>query len=225
MKSDQVTTVFYPVKMDGLIEYLEDLDYSYLISDFFRLNEVEITSYLSPKTISDTKESFNNSIGSKDTNSFKEFNTFVTAFTLVKECANLNMAIYSLKEKYHQEEISFAKENPGGVYHFSYFRDNIHNMNWYESSDKDVLRIRDIAYSIKDIIHSYNKKYTRNDFEEKFINKFKFTIYNTCNIFRIDTRTFTEKATEKGENIFFHILFFVLFCFAFFLVSKCASSL
>ena len=217
MKSNQVTIIFPPIKLEELLTYLHNLRYSYLISDFFKLSVDEMAEYKTPSSFAYTKERIENSRYGRDSADFKDYNTFATAFGFVRSCAKLNVAIHGLKEKYRAEEIARARYLP-----YYNDRDSLTNY-WANTTDECALKIKSAANIIKKGIHSYSKKYTLEDFEEKFINKFKYSVYVICHNFGIETRTLTEKAADTGSNILLNIIAFALFCLVFSFVAKCAT--
>ena len=218
MKSDQVIIIFPPIKLEDLLTYLRNLRYSYLISDFFNLNEFEMAEYKTPSSLSETKNRIENRRYGKDSADFKDYNTFATAFNMIKACAKLNVAIYAMKEKYYKEEMQRPHYSS-----YSNFNDSLIGRYWGNTTDEDALRIKSAANAIKEKIHYYSKKYTVDDFEEKFVNKFKYSVYSICKLFDVETRTLTERATDTGTNILFHVIAFVLFCLLFAFVAKCAT--
>lgn len=219
MKSDQVTIIFPPIKLEGLLTYLRNLRYSYLIPDFFNLSEREMAEYKTPSSLSRTKSRIETSRYGKDSADFKDYNTFATAFGFVRSCAKLNVAIDGLKEKYRAEEISRSHYS----YSYSSYGNSIIGVNWARTTDEHALKIKEAANSIKEGLHFYSKKYTDDEFEDEFINKFKYSVYAICEKFDIETRTLTERATDTGTSVIFNVIAFVLFCLMFAFVAKCAT--
>lgn len=218
MKSDEVTIIFPPIKLEEPLNYLKNLRYSYLISGFFKLSEKEMLEYETPSSILSTRREIEDSCYSKDSDTYIEFNTFVTTYNLIRKCLNLNSAINTLREKYKLEEIArkrYRQQSP--------FDSLIHTV-WYRTSDPDALEIKRLAISAKERIQGYNKKYVTTDFENLFINKIKYQVYVICDRFRIDTRTLTEKTTDTGINLLIYVIGFVVLCVVFYLIGKFASA-
>lgn len=215
MRSDQVTVLFPPIKLEEPLAYLRNLRYSYLISDFFNMSEVEMAAYTPPSSLATTRNWIESGRYGKDSADYKDFNTFATALSMIRYCAKINIAIYALRDKYRAEESNRPRYN--------YISDSQIGMYWKDTTDKDALKIKSAANAAKESIHFYSKKYTTDDFEEKFVNKIKYSVYAICNVFGVETRTMTERATDTGANMMGGIIAFVFFCLAFALLAKCAS--
>ena len=221
VRSDDVVIHFPLVKFENAMEYLKGISGSMalVIREFSKLkNEQEIVNFKYPSWVSETIDEYNSGMYSKDSDGFRNFNTAITAINLIKVCAKYNLAILALQDKYKAVEAT--------LYYSRFSRPPLSygTPNWHLSADEDVLRIKNAAIAVRDKIHAYSKKYTLQGFEEDFINTFKYAVYSTCNRFRVNTKTVTEKVTETGGNIIFNTLFFIVFCALFGLVAKCACS-
>ena len=173
-----------------------------------------MVSYSFPKYVSERKERILNSRYGKDSADFKDFNTVVTAIIIMKSCAKLNQAIYALRDKCIESESKRPR------YSSSY--DSYSYTSWYNSTDENVLKIKNAAILVRDNIHNYSKKYTVEGFEEEFVNKIKYSVYAICNKFFVETRTLTERATDTGASIIGYIVAFIIFCFLFWIIVQCA---
>lgn len=214
MTSYQVTSVFPPIELEKPMAYLSNLRYSTLIPDFFKLSDVEIVSYTSPPEYKRILESSNSS------NSSRDFNTLVTAKSFILLCAKVNVAIYSLKEKYLAKESKYsALVDPSIVFRSSM----LPKENWAYTTDEDVLKIKRAVIVLKDYIQNYSRKKVADDFENNFINTFKYQVYDLCRTFGVDTRTIKEKASDTGTDIFANIILYGILFFLFILVAKCAT--
>ena len=221
VRSDDVVIHFPLVKFENAMEYLKGISGSMalVIREFSKLkNEQEIVNFKYPSWVSETIDEYNSGMYSKDSDGFRNFNTAITAINLIKVCAKYNLAILALQDKYKAVEAT--------LYYSRFSRPPLSygTPNWHLSADEDVLRIKNAAIAVRDKIHAYSKNYTLQGFEEDFINTFKYAVYSTCNRFRVNTKTVTEKVTETGGNIIFNTLFFIVFCALFGLVAKCACS-
>lgn len=222
MRSNDVFINFPLIKLEKPLSYLRDLKYSFLISNFFTLTEGEMATYDYPTSISRLREQLNNSRYLDSAYHDKDFNSFVTALGLVKACANINVAINSLYLKSKEKELELIKMI--GVYCYN----NSYNNHYYDScyfdkNDEDIIKIKIAANEVKERIHGYSKKYTIEGFEDNFINSIKYQVYTICDRFHIETRSITERATEKGIDIITWIVLFVLFCVFFSFIAKCAT--
>lgn len=218
MKSQQVTIVFPPIPLEKPIDYLRKLHYSNLIPDFFTLDESGMAAYETPSCFDTTRQGILDGRYGKESADYKNYNTFATAFYLIRACAKINVAIYALKEKYRTEE----KRLPYNITDsFSY---SIIGEIWDNTTDEDALRIKSAAVDAKNRIQTYSPKYTSEDFEEGFINLLKYPVYEICHKFGVDTRTLTQKSCDLGANVLFNIISFAIFCLAFGLLAKCATS-
>ena len=235
MRSDEVMIHFPPIKLEKGVAFLKGLSgsMSSVINDFAKLDEEQMANYKYPSFVSETMREYRDGRYSKDSEGFKNFNSAVTAINILKSCARMNLAIYALKKKYEIMEMEAAKANPA-LSRYQYYLSNQYSVvNQYAyseerkslpyTSDADILQIKEAAINVRDKIHAYSKKHTVEGFEENFINTVKFGVYTICERFFVNTKTLTEKATETGSNIAGNIIAFVLFCFAFWLLAKCAS--
>ena len=221
VRSDDVVIHFPLIKFENAMEYLKGVSgpMALVIREFSKLkNEQEIVNFKYPSWVSETIDEYNRGMYSRDSDVFRNFNTGITAINLIKVCAKYNLAILALQDKYKAVEAT--------LYYSRFSRPPLSygTPNWHLSADEDVLRIKNAAIAVRDKIHAYSKKYTLQGFEEDFINTFKYAVYSTCNRFRVNTKTVTEKVTETGGNIIFNTLFFIVFCALFWLVAKCACS-
>ena len=225
MRSDSVVIHFPPVKFEKGLEYLKGISGSMalVIRDFSALkDEQQMVDFKYPSWVSESMRKYREGKYSMNSDGFKEFNSAITAINLLKSCAKLNLAIYALRDKYREQEIEEAKNRPSYLGYNSYSY-SYSTPNWSTSTDDDVLRIKNAAIEARDRIHAYSKRHTMPDFEQGFINTVKFSVYGICDRFFVNTKTLTEKATETGTNILGSIVAFVLFCFCFWLVAKCAT--
>ena len=221
MRSNEIIYHFPPIKFERGLEYLKGItgSMSSVIRDFSQLkDEQQMVDFKYPSWVSQTMQEYRDGRYSKDSDGFRNFNSAITAINLLKSCARLNLAIYALIEKYKVQEAS--------QYQSRWLQQSSYSFGtpaWYNSTDEDVIRIKNAAIDAKDKIHAYSKKYTLNGFEEGFINTVKYSVYAICDRFFVNTKTLKEKATETGSNILGSIVAFVLFCFVFWLVAKCAT--
>ena len=221
MRSEDVVIHFPLVKFENAMEYLKGVSgpMALVVREFSKLkNEQEIVNFKFPSWVSETINEYNSGMYSKDSDGFRNFNTAITAINFIKLCAKYNLAILALQDKYKAVEVT--------LYYSRFSRPPLSygTPNWHLSTDEDVLRIKNTAIAVRDKIHAYSKKYTLQGFEEDFINTFKYAVYSTCNRFRVNTKTVTEKVTDTGGNIIFNTLFFIVLCALFGLVAKCACS-
>ena len=222
MRSEDVVIHFPLVKFENAMEYLKGISGSIalVILEFSKLkNEQEIVNFKYPSWVSETIHEYNSGMYSKDSDGFRNFNTAITAINFIKLCAKYNLAILALQDKYKTAEATLYYSRFSRPSYSSYG-----TPNWHLSADEDVLRIKNAAIAVRDKIHSYSKKYTLQGFEKDFINTFKYTVYSTCNRFRLNTKTVTEEVVDTGGNFICNILFFICFCVLFWLVAKCACS-
>ncbi len=225
MQSDAVVIHFPPVKFEKGLEYLKGITGSMasVVRDFSALkDEQQMVDFKYPSWVSETMCEYRDGRYSMNSDAFKNFNSAITAINLLKSCAKLNLAIYALRDQYRAKEIEEAKSRPSYPGYNSY-SNLFSSPNWSTSTDQDVLRIKNAAIEARDRIHAYSKKHTLPNFEQEFISTVKYTVYDICNRFFVNTKTLTEKATETGSNILGSIVAFVLFCFCFWLVAKCAT--
>lgn len=224
MFSDQILITFPPIEFDKPLAFLKNMSCSLnsLIDEFSTLSMEEIASYEIPSYVSEIKENYLNSIDGKKSNGYKEFNTVITAIGLLKSCAQINMAIYALRNKYLLAEELYNKQSYKKYGYNNPFTGYL-NVSWHNSTDENVIRIKNAAIETRDKIHGFSKKYTVEGFEENFINTFKYRVYGICDKFYISTQTLTEKTVESGSNILVSIITFALFCLLFGLVAKCAT--
>ena len=220
INSDSILIHFPLIKYEKGLEYLKGItgSMSSVIRDFSNLNEEQMLDFKYPSFVSETMEEYRDGRYSKDTDGFRNFNSAVTAINLLKACAKLNLAIYALRDKYKLQEAS--------QYQNKWIQQSIYSYGtpaWYNSTDEDVLRIKNAAIEARDKIHAYSKKYTVEGFEDGFVNTIKYGIYVICDRFFVNTKTLSEKATETGANVVGSIIAFVLFCLVFWLVAKCAT--
>lgn len=221
MRSDEIIIHFPPVRFEEGLEYLKGISgsMSSVIRDFSNLkDEQQMIDFKYPSWVSGTIQEYRDGRYSMDSDSFRNLNSAVTAINLLKTCARYNLAIYALQNRYRAEEATQYQSRWITQRSYSYG-----SPNWHTSTDEDVLRIKNAAIAVRDKIHAYSKKYTLPEFEQNFINTFKYTVYTTCDRFFVNTKTITEKATETGSNILGSIVAFVLFCLVFWLVAKCAT--
>lgn len=221
MRSEDVVIHFPLVKFENAMEYLKGVSgpMALVVREFSKLkNEQEIVNFKYPSWVSETIDEYNSGMYSKDSDGFRNFNTAITAINLIKVCAKYNLAILALQDKYKAVEAT--------LYYSRFSRPPLSygTPNWHLSTDEDVLRIKNAAIAVRDKIHAYSKKYTLQGFEEDFISTFKYTVYSTCNRFRVNTKTVTEEVVDTGGNFICNILFFICFCVLFWLVAKCACS-
>ena len=217
MRSGDILFQFPPIELEKPLAYLRDLPYNSIyevIVKFSNLSEEEMANFSFPEKVSKIKKEYLDSRYGKDSYGYKDFNTAVLAIIFIKACAQINRAIYALRDKYAAQEAKY----PRG---FSSY-ESIPFPIWYKSTDEDVLKIKNAAIKTKDGINNYAKKYTLDGFEENFINTFKYQVFYICERFDIETRTFTQQATDAGENILIHVVGFILFVAVFFLMVKCA---
>ena len=219
MTSDHILISFPPINFERALTYLKNMSgpLSSLIDDFSNLSEEQMASYNYPPYVSRMKTDYLNDKFGKDSAGFKSFNSAILAINLLKACAKLNLAIYTLRDKYKAMELQSNRGYVGVSYYST--------PAWYNSTDEDVLRIKNSAIAVRDQLHGYSKKYTVDGFEENFINTIKYSVYSICDKFFVDTKTVTEKATEAGANVAGTIMAIVIFCSLFWLVAKCATSL
>jgi hypothetical protein len=236
MRSESVTKYFPPVTLYSGIEYLKRISgsMSSVISEFSKLDEVHMASFKYPPFVSETMQEYRSGRYSKDSDGFRNFNSAVTAINLIKACARLNLAIYALQDKLKSKELELAKDDsPLGRYLSTISNStSISTKDYLESqemkslmytTDTDLLKIKDAASDVKDKIHAYSKKYTLADFEENFVSTIKYSAYNICGKFMVETRTITERATDTGSNILGNIVIFAILTFLLILVGKCAT--
>ena len=191
---------------------------SSVIRDFSKLNEEQMVAFKYPSFVSELMQEYKDGRYSKDSDSFRNFNSAVTAINLLKACARLNLAIYALRDKYKIEE-AIQYQNRW-INQRSY---SIGTQDWYKSTDEDVLKIKNAAIDARDKIHGYSKKYTIEGFEENFIDTVKYGVYAICRKFMVETRTVTQKAADAGGNVLAKIIVYGLFILLFILVGKCAT--
>lgn len=218
MTSDYILIVFKPIDLNEAVQYLKGYHYTELcvvVRDFIELTEEEMANYKYPDTVYSIKEGILDSRYGKDSNRYRDFNTLITGISLIKSCAQINVAIYTLQKKYKEYELLY-----GTSYH-SYSS----MTHWFNSTDEDVLRIKDAAIVARDKINGFSKKYTIDGFEENFINKIKYSVYAINRTFMIDTRTIGQKTEDFGIEVFGRIVLYGVFFLLFFLVAKCASGL
>ena len=233
MKSEDVLNDFPPIEFDKSLVYLKKLpcSISSVIREFSELTEEQMASYRYPPHIKQIQKDYLDSPNGKSSTGFKSFNTVITAINILKSCAQLNVAIYALRDKLstketeHEKMFPFLSDSVTNRYSRSLERDYHSSEMKYLSytTDADLLKIKNAAIDARDRIHGYSKKYTIEGFEENFINNIKYNVFSICDKFRIETRTITEKTTETGENIIGNIIAFALFILVFILVGKCAT--
>ena len=167
MRSDDVVLHFPLVKFENAMEYLKGISGSIalVVREFLKLkNEEEIVNFKYPSWVSETIHEYNSGMYSKDSDGFRNFNTAITAINFIKLCAKYNLAILALQDKYKTAEATLYYSHFSRPSYSSYG-----TPNWHLSADEDVLRIKNAAIAVRDKIHTYNKKYTLQGFEEDFI--------------------------------------------------------
>ncbi|WP_111897396.1 hypothetical protein [Pseudoprevotella muciniphila] len=197
--------------MDKALVYLQGLTgFNDLVDSFSKMNDKQRADFKYPSYVSETMNKFKSGDRRYNKNSdyYRNLNTIVTAINILKACANLNMAIISMSDKYKTKNIS---------YHYLYAQ------SFSSYANEDVLRIKKAAIEAKNRINCFSKKYTIQGFEESCINTVKYGVYAICNKFMVETRTITQRTTEVGTNIIMSIIGFVVFCLAFWVLAKCAS--
>lgn len=233
MRSDEILTHFTPIKFEDAKAYLNNMKgcLGSLCREFAQLPEEEMANYKYPDYVSHLRTEIENSRHGRYSADYKYYNTAVTAINLLRNCAQINMAIHAFLEKYKAQEIELAEKNPT----LSRYQDYLNNqssfpekytrIDWHNSTDESVLKIKNAAIQARDQIHGYSKKYTIDGFEEDFINTIKYKVYSICDKFMVNTKTIGEKATDTGASAIGGILHFALLLLLFFLVAKCASNL
>ena len=216
MYSDEILIYFKPIDLKGVFQYLEDFPYSdisIVARDFVKMSEDEIANYRFPDFVFSIREDILDSRYGKDSERYKRFNTIITAINLIKSCVQINQAIYKLQNKYKKQELLWGRELS------SYSSPTV----WFNSTDEDVLRIKNAAIDARDKINSFSKKYTVEGFEKGFIDKIKYNVYAINSTFMIDTRTIGKKAEDFSIEVFGRIILYGLLFLIFFLVAKCAT--
>ncbi len=158
-----------------------------------------------------------NSREGKESKSFKEYNTVITAINLLKSCAKINVAIYALQNKYRAEE-NRNHYRLTGVNNDLGTRFN--SQVWNSSNEEEVLQLKNSATEARDRIHSYSKKYTVDGFETGFINTIKYSVYDICRRFYVETKTMSDKAEEAGSNCLGLIVSFAILILIFWVLTK-----
>lgn len=218
MLSDDILIHFKPIDLTEAIAYLNDLPYTNIYDvkyKFSKLSEEDMANFVYPASVHNERERLENSYYGKESADFKTFNTIITTINLIKACAKINVAIYNLQAKYRKFE------RQSGINSYTPFS----TPSWASSTDEDVLKIKNAAINARDRIHGYSKKYTIEGFEQKFIDKIKWSVYVINNTFRVDTRTIGEKAEDASANVIGVVVGFGILVLVFFLMSKCATSL
>lgn len=216
MNSSDVSIAFKPIDLNESLHYLEAFGGSGLssvVQDFVQLSEEEMVNYKYPDYVYEIREEIIDSYYGKNSDRYIRFNTILTAISLIKSCAQINIAIYDLINKCEEQEKIFGTAHTYGPIY------------WFASKDEDVIRIKKAAIATRDKIHGYSKKYTVDDFEEKFIDKIKYQVYVINDRFLVDTRTIGQKTQDFGIEVFGRVILYGLFFLLFFIVAKCMSGL
>lgn len=220
LPSDSVYSTFKLIDLKDALQYLKDMPTMVLHSQvqmFVSLTEEEMAEYTYPRSFDEAEEQILNNREGRSSQTYKEYNTIVTAMNMIIACARINLAIKALHAKYKNIEIKHGLKNS------SLYRDES-NISFYKSSEPDVLKIKNLAIKARDRIHNYSKSYTTGDFEKEFVNKLKYKVYAICNVFFVETRTIGQKAEDAGSDFLMKLIMFGLFVLVFFLVAKCATS-
>lgn len=231
MRSEEIMDEFPPIKLEKGISYLKEITgpMSSVIREFSELNDEQMVTFKYPEFVSKWMQDYREGKYSRDSDSFRKFNSAVTAINILKACAKLNITIYSLRNKYRDEEDKLASDFPSLSRYQQFLStqpplpEKYKRMAYNYTTDADILRIKDAVIDVRDRIHSYSKKNTLDGFDDNFISTIKYGVYSICNKFSIETRTITERATETGGNIIGNIIAFALFVLLFILVGKCTT--
>lgn len=217
MRSSDVQIHFPLIKTDEALAELKRMTYNFssIIDDYSKLSDEQRASFEYPSYVSRMRSDIINGRYGKDCADYRNINTFLTGMGILRSCAQINNAIHALEEKYS------AQESKNHYRYASY--SSFSSPSWYNSSDPEVLAIKNQAIAARDKIHNFSKKYTVEGFEENFINKVKYSVYVICNRFMVDTRTLGQKTEDASINIFARIVVYGGFFLLFFLVGKCAT--
>lgn len=237
MRSDEVFNLFPPINFEKGLKYLKGIEglMSSVVCEFSELkNEKQMVEYKYPAFVSKVFQEYRDGRYSKDSDSYRNLNSAVTAINILKACANINLAIYALRDKYLAKETELYNKNPALSRYMSFIKNNQSSIvsnsiftqektNLPYSRDADILRIKDAVIYAREKIQSYSKKYTVEGFEEDFINTVKYRVYSLCDIFGVETRTITERTVETSGNILGAIIKIGLYGLIIMLVGKCVT--